>query len=146
MYKIHLTSRMVGGEKYYMQLKLEILQFYDFLVIDQNIIEKLFLDIGGKLEESTHFFVIDGGLLRNIILHFPSLYFDDRYNYIEIPKDIELELNKNKIKYISNWRFEKFYIKKKFLSFPDTRNFEICINLTKMLLSNLYNSYFNSKN
>lgn len=85
-----------------------ILNFYEYLNIDDKNMKSLFKMCGKFLESWSEKFNIENHILTKIVTFFPSLYFDERYHPIlNLSTNFILELENDKFKYTSLFYHEK---------------------------------------
>lgn len=78
-----------------------IINFYDFIGIDNYHYSKLCKGFGKFLESSTKIFSVDDFVLCKILEYYPSLYYIKKYKFINISKEFRKDLEDNKYKFLS---------------------------------------------
>lgn len=103
-----------------------LLELFDYLVIDSKTVKKLCIKLGKKLEKDINY-EIPEKILIMIITHYPSLFYDERYNN----GNLDLYFPNLKDRDLENISFTLFKIK-----YPNYS--EIFPNISKMISKNFF--------
>lgn len=116
----------------YIENKIHLLLFYDFLAIKEGNLSTICKIVGSLLEYSEEVFDVPHFILYKIVMHYPSLYYDKRYSGYDIDGKFK-KLESEKLKHISPIYFYRFDIQNNLIDYCGAGNFEMVKYLSKII-------------